>query len=188
MIGNSIAGFLGTGVAASTSSFESIATTNGNGSATTLSFTSIPSTFKHLQIRGISKDQTAGAAPALYMQFNSDTGSNYKSHYLQGSGVATSAGAAGGITYIYCGYPSPGNAASGTMGASIIDILDYTNTSKYTTARTLNGYDTNNAATGYVDIMSGVWLNTAAITRIDFNINGDPFTSDTTFALYGIKG
>jgi len=107
---------------------------------------------------------------------------------LQGSGAAATAGAAGGIIYIYCGYPSPGNAASGTLGASIIDILDYTNTSKYTTAKTLNGYDTNNVATGYVSLMSGVWMNTAAITRIDLSINGDPFTSDSTFALYGIKG
>ena len=55
MIGNSIAGFLGTGVAASTSSYESIATTTvGAGGSSSISFTSIPSTYTHLQVRGLT--------------------------------------------------------------------------------------------------------------------------------------
>jgi hypothetical protein len=72
-----------------------------------------------------------------------------------------------------------------TYGVIVIDILDYTNTNKYTTVRTLGGYDNNGS--GAVALFSGLWLNTAAITSIQ---TGAFFAGDDTnsqLALYGIK-
>jgi hypothetical protein len=98
--------------------YDSIATvTVGSGGSSSISFTSIPATYTHLQIRGISK-MSSGAS--LYMQLNSDTGSNYARHYLNGNGSTTGAGANSSFTNMFAG--TTANATS-TFGASIIDIL-----------------------------------------------------------------
>lgn len=159
--------------------YDSIATTTvGAGGASSITFTSIPSTYTHLQIRGISK-MSSGAS--LYMQLNSDTGSNYARHYLNGNGSTVGAGANSSFTNMFAG--TTANATS-TFGASIIDILDYTNTNKYTTTRSLSGADANGS--GYVQFFSGLWMNTAAVSSI--TITGDSnFDQYSQFALYGIK-
>lgn len=159
--------------------YDSIATTTvGAGGASSITFTSIPSTYTHLQIRGISK-MSSGAS--LYMQLNSDTGSNYARHYLNGNGSTVGAGANSSFTNMFAG--TTANATS-TFGASIIDILDYTNTNKYTTTRSLSGADANGS--GYVQFFSGLWMNTAAVSSI--TITGDSnFDQYSSFALYGIK-
>jgi hypothetical protein len=74
---------------------------------------------------------------------------------------------------------------TGKWGVNITDILDYTNTNKFTVARSLGGYDANGS--GYVLFASNLWKNTAAVTSI--TIEASPsFVQYTQFALYGIKG
>jgi hypothetical protein len=161
-------------------SYDSISTvTVGAGGAASITFSSIPSTYTHLQIRGISK-MSSGAS--LYMQLNSDTGSNYARHYFNGNGSAAGAGGNSSFTNMFVG--STGTATS-TFGANVIDILDYTNTNKYTTSRSLSGADANGS--GFMQVMSGLWINTAAVSTI--TILGDSnFQEYSSFALYGIKG
>jgi len=160
--------------------YDSIATTTvGAGGASSITFSSIPSTYTHLQIRGISK-MSSGAS--LYMQLNSDTGSNYARHFLNGNGSTTGAGGNSSFTNMFVG--TTANATS-TFGANVIDILDYANTNKYTTSRSLSGADANGS--GFLQFMSGLWMNTAAVTTI--TITGDSnFDQYSQFALYGIKG
>jgi hypothetical protein len=118
----------------------------------------------------------------LYAQLNSDTGSNYARHFLNGDGSTAAAGANSSFSNFFVG--TTGNAAS-TFGANVIDILDYANTNKYTTSRSLSGMDANGS--GYVQFFSGLWMNTAAVTTI--TITGDSnFQEYSSFALYGIKG
>ena len=77
---------------------------------------------------------------------------------------------------------------SNIFGAFIIDIHDYSSTSKYKTVRGFGGLDANNSSVDLeINLISGVWMNTAAISSITLSAN-DPFTTTTTFALYGIKG
>ena len=78
------------------------------------------------------------------------------------------------------------HTAASTFTAGVIDILDYANTNKYKTLRTLNGGDANGS--GNIQIESGSWRNTAAITSITLTHNGSGFTQYSSFALYGIKG
>lgn len=164
------------------SSYESIATVTGTGSASTLSFTSIPSTYTHLQIRGINND-TAGYS--IDMTFNSDTATNYSIHQLYGDGTTISAFGAVNFAYIFAGVAGyPGTTQVAPM---IVDILDYKNTNKFKTCRMLTGSDSNGAVTGYVEFNSGLWRSTSAITRIDLKMTGS-FSTTATFALYGIKG
>jgi len=171
----------GWGAAAGASTaFESIATLNGTGSATTFTFSSIPSTYTHLQLRYRSTGGYAG----LTITFNSDTGANYANHQLNGTGSAASASGAASINGLtdarYSGY------AANTCSVGVGDILDYASTSKYKTYRELFGYDGNGV--GNIVLYSGLWRNTAAITSITItNVSGNPQTTASQFALYGIK-
>ncbi len=168
------------------SDFESIATTTLSSSQATVSFTSIPATFKHLQLRVSAQAADSGGAFNIKARFNSDTGNNYALHRLIGDGSSpTSAGVA-----------STGYARLGVLGSSdftnvfaanVVDILDYTNTNKYTTTRSLGGYD-KNGATGFVMYHSSLWMNTAAITSIELTTDTGNLAQYSSFALYGIKG
>lgn len=150
---------------------------------TSITFSSIPSTYKHLQIRAISRD---GSANSLYLRFNSDSGTNYAAHQLRGNGAsATATSNAPSVTEINSvGY---GSVTASIFGATVIDILDYASTTKNKTVRTINGVDNNGS--GSVFLTSGVWLSTSAVTSITITSNaGTNFTSGTTFALYGFTG
>lgn len=162
----------------STNSYESIATTTvGSGGSSTITFSSIPSTYKHLQIRAIVLTTAGG----INIQYNSDTGSNYTYHQLYGTGTSALANAGTSQTAGYIGY---NNAAGSYPTAIVCDILDYRDTNKYTTHRSLAGTDVNGSG-GALTFFSGLWLNTAAVTTID--IKGT-FAQYSHFALYGIKG
>jgi hypothetical protein len=188
MIGNSIAGFLGTGVAASTSSYESIATFT-LASSGTVTFSSIPGTYSSLQLRYIARSARTGATTdELAIRLNSDSGSNYARHRLSGDGATASAtGQASQVEISYNQVPTADSAAS-IFGAGIIDILDYADTSKNKTVRSLNGYDSN--GTGQVRLTSGLWMNnTTAITGITIlSANSANLAQYSSFTLYGIKG
>ena len=177
------------GAAGAANSYESIATvTVGAGGSSTISFTSIPATYKHLQIRGIARGSRSDQADGIIAQYNSDTGANYSWHEIQGSGSIAYAVGVANATYMGMQDSMPAQTGGASIfGALVIDILDYANTNKYKTQRSLTGNDRNGA--GYVNFSSGGWRNTNAITSIDLKaLYGTGFAQYTTFALYGIKG
>jgi len=152
--------------------------TVGSGGASSVIFSSIPQTYTHLQIRALTLGTVAGNAGKIH--FNSDTtDSHYWNHYVYGSGSSASSAA----------YNQPylpefmGSGATTSPGASIIDILDYTNTNKNKTIREIGGYDANGS--GYITLSSVLWLNTSAITTIEIDLSS--FQQYSQFALYGVK-
>ena len=186
---NNIAAILDAGIPAATNSYESIMTANGTGSSNTISFTAIPSTYKHLQIRGIVKSTTSGSSfSSVGLNFNADTSSSYTRHLAWGDGsTAYAYGQASAGTTWYIGandFPSAGYTS--IVGAHVVDILDYTNTNKNTTVRALTGCDVNGA--GEVALSSTVYLKTNAITSIELVAASGNFSTLTQYALYGIKG
>jgi hypothetical protein len=177
--------------AAAANSYESIATVTAAGGETSMSFTSIPSTYKHLEIRGIARDTIAdNSAANLKVRLNSDTGSNYTRHALIGDGTnayALAGTAQDNITLI-AGSMGDSSTAS-AFGASIISIQDYASTTKYKTIRGFSGSEASTASTNfYVVLNSGLWLDTTAITSIQMLPGQTAFKAGSTFALYGIKG
>lgn len=175
----------------STTSYESIATqTVGAGGAATVTFSSIPQTFKHLQIRGIARGTSTSTYDRVDYRFNSDSGTNYARHLILAGGISTpeSYGYTG-QTFGAAAYVSGATLNSAVFGAVVIDILDYTNTSKYKTVKSIGGADGNGSQT-YMNLASAVWQSTSAITSITIG----PIEAATnlaqysSFALYGIKG
>jgi hypothetical protein len=166
--------------------FESIATvTVGSGGASEIEFTSIPGTYQHLQVRLIGRGSAADVDIDTRYRVNADTGSNYAVHHLRGNGSAASAGGASSQDYMpLIGLPAA-NATASIFGASVIDILDYANTSKYKTLRQFAGEDRNGA--GNVWVRSSLWMSTSAITSIKFYMTSGNFVQHSTAALYGVK-
>ena len=163
-------------------SYESIATVLvGSGGASTVTFSSIPQTYKHLQVRFIGN---SSASDNANFTFNSDTGNNYTRHRFSGNGSA-SAGSGGTSLPGWYVFSSTG-FLSGHFGPAVVDILDYTNTNKYKTGRALSG--SHNNSSGGIEHTGGLWLNTAAITRIDITAYAGSWAQHSHFALYGIKG
>jgi hypothetical protein len=166
--------------------YESIQTvTVGAGGSANVEFTSIPSTYKHLQVRGIGRGTTADTLVLVRFQLNSDTGNNYARHIITGDGstvgVATDASQpVGGV-----GNFAAANASASIFGTAVLDILDYANTNKYKTIRSLSGNDRNGAGT--VGLFSSLWLSTNAITSIKVFPAAANFAQYSSFALYGIK-
>jgi hypothetical protein len=170
--------------------FESIQTITVGTPVASITFTSIPATYTHLQIRfscqtsnttnsGLGNDRLNG-------YFNADeTATNYYSHYLIGNGSASSAAEQVAKW--------AGNGTRNSMlgwGTGVIDILDYANTNKFKTTRAIEGFNNNdtNASYNSARLTSGLWRNTAAITSIkiapEAAVN---FKQYSSFALYGVK-
>jgi hypothetical protein len=189
---NTILASLSEGVAPSTNSYESIATvTVGSGGAANVEFTSIPSTYSHLQVRVFAQTNRATfGRDMVKLNVNTDTGNNYSHHYILGDGGSAIAGAASTTNKIDLG--EVGTGVGSTFGIIILDLLDYTNTNKYKTIRSLFGGDHNGTIAsfgGTVGLFSGLWQSTSAITSLKFApVNGAQFNQYSHFALYGIKG
>jgi len=187
---NTVLGSLSSGVAASTSSYESIATITGSDQAE-ITFSSIPNTYTHLQIRGIYKDTNTAASGngSMYIRFNGDTGANYSSHGVFGSGGTASAesGVSGSQIKII-GAALRTNSGNPFVAASIIDFQNYASTTNNKTVRAIAGCDDNSANITVIALSSGAWYSTSAITSITLRNYVAGFGTNSTFALYGIKG
>lgn len=175
--------------AATIGDFDSIATTSvGSGGTSTITFSSIPNKYNHLQIRFIAKDTKTDVNNGIpiNIRFNSDTSTNYALHRLVGNGSAASSNGWASGTYSYVrAFNSCISGVANTFGAGVVDILDYANTNKYKTIRGLSGTET--FSVGGATISSGLWLSTNAITSISLWSDSENLTQYSHFALYGIK-
>jgi len=171
--------------------FESIATvTVGSGGTSTITFSSIPATYKHLQIRALARTDRAGNYSSnMNLQFNTDTANNYADHDINGNGSTAQAESGTTKNNIAMNRITGASSGSDIFGVVVADILDYTNTNKYKTVRWFGGFD-NNSTQGEIYFGSGLWQSTSAVSTITLqSVSGAVnFTQYSSFALYGIKG
>ena len=180
---------------ASPSSFNSIATVTAAGGETSLTFSSIPSTYKSLQVRWIARDTNTATAlrdGGLTWTFNNDSTSNYAGHFLYGNGSTATAGAEtthAGYQFTGGGCVTSYGSNTTIYGAGIMDIVDYTSTSKNKTIKTMDGSDANAASTNFkIWLESILYIATTTISSIQIQPPYTAFAAGSTFALYGIKG
>jgi len=163
-------------------SFESIATIANNSGY----FTSIPQTYKHLQFRMQVRSSFAGT-DQLWVTLNGN-GSGYARHYLQGNGSsATAVGATSQAGVLVEGLVGS-TAAANIFTTVIIDIQDYTSTTRNKTVRVFSGTDLNGSGT--VLLTSGFVADTSALTTVNIDAynGGLGGVSGNLISLYGIKG
>ena len=165
---------------AAPNSYASIATvTVGSGGASSITFSSIPSTYTHLQIRGLVRSNRANTIDVAGVQI----GSTYatQQHILYGDGSNAISNATTGLTIV-----PAASTTSSVFGNFVIDILDYRNTSKNVVARALSGYDANGSGT--MALGSALFLTTGPVTALSvYAANGTGFVQYSSIALYGVK-
>ena len=162
-------------------SMDAISAITLSSAQSTITFSNIPQTYTHLQVRFIAA--TSVADQDIWVNFNADTASNYSEHRFYTNGTTiTSGGLASQGKIEYFGRSGSG---SNVFASNIVDIPDYTNTNKYKTIRSNFGWDNN--TTAFVMYSSGSWRNTNAITSMVITPQSGTFSQYSSFALYGIK-
>ena len=153
--------------------------------AASITFSNIPSTYKHLHLRGLFG--SVSGDDAFGIQFNGDTGNNYAYHYLASNGTTTYPGSSTSRPFAIL-TDSAGAAISSRPSTFVMDILEYTSTTKTKVLK--HSVGTNNNGPGWQQFVSGLWFATpAAITSITLlGLSGARFSQYSSIALYGIKG
>lgn len=167
------------------SDMELIATAYPGGTTSvTFDISSLGSSFKHLQVRTVAQSTHTGYE-GLRLRFNGDSGTNYSTHYLFGTGSSVGYGGQASTTGAYVGLASP-SSASNNFGASVVTINDFASSTKNKTTMAHSGVRwTSSEST----IHSGAWYNTAPITSLTFyGDTGATFIAGTRISIYGIKG
>lgn len=161
--------------------YEPIATTTLGSAASSITFSSIPSTYTDLRVVLTWK---VNSANITRIRFNSISTTTYSATYLYGNGTTAGSDKQTNLTYIDAGW----NAVGDTQPAlTTFDIFSYTGSTNKTVLATQSG-DMNGS--GSVDRIVGLWRSTSAITDIQLAPVGTPsvtFSAGTTATLYGIK-
>jgi hypothetical protein len=148
------------------------------GTASSVTFSSIPATYRDLILVTNVKNGTLGTVSNLLFRFNSDTGSNYSRVLMQGDG-STTVSIADTSTSLAAGVSS--GSSSTEFAPSVIQIMDYSATDKHTTV-----ISRRNSSADAVSALAGRWANTAAITTIGILPFDGNFATGSTFSLYGV--
>jgi hypothetical protein len=167
--------------------YDALATvTVGSGGAASVSFVGIPSGYKHLQLRGIARTNNGGGEDYLIFRQNGISGTSYAYHQMTGNGSTVNAAGGASNPETYPGHYPGSTSGASIFGAIVIDMLDYANTNKYKTIRSLGGYDNNGA--GRLGLYSGLFMDTTAISSFTLSPGaGSLFTQYSQFALYGVR-
>jgi hypothetical protein len=156
--------------------YEKIASTTLGSAASSITFSSIAATYTDLRL----VFTTISGAAAVFMRLNSDTGNNYSSTYLLGSGTAASSGRYSNNGAI----PLADNTSSTGWSFQAADIFSYAGAT-YKTVLSENNNDQNGS--GWLERTVSLWRNTAAINTILITTLGtDTFSAGSTATLYGI--
>lgn len=164
------------------STYELIASvTVGSGGASSIDFTSIPSTYTDLVVvYSIRSSQSASFSP-IYFSFNGVT-TNRTAKLLTGDGsTAGSASIGDAFTFNI-------NAASST-GSTFSNCAFYVPNYAGSTAKSFSAdlVSENNATTSYAWLAAGLWNNTSAITAVNLTNSTYSFVQYSTAYLYGVK-
>lgn len=161
-----------------TSTEVAIATYTLASGATSITFSSIPSTYTDLRLVVV----TQGSGGDIQLRLNGDTGTNYSITGLTGNGTTASSGRETNTSYINMSrlIPLP---SSPNWGMWTADFFSYAG-STYKTVLTTGSADRNGA--GGLDYEVGLWRSTSAINTVRVQAAGDTFATGSVATLYGI--
>lgn len=165
-----------------TTDYVSLGTSFITTNTTTVSFTSIPTTYKMLEIRCVTRSSAGDAGYGL--KFNNDTAdSNYawQRNYYVASDTGTSSS--------YVGQMPTSSQDADTFGITLAQIWYADDSSKYTSWMSFTGEK--RSSSGFSPQLLGVWKNTAQVTSIQVTCDTQGSTSQfapySRISLYGLK-
>jgi len=167
--------------------------------ASSVDWTSIPTTYEHLMIRGTATEEVSAADRSDFgLRFNGDTGDNYGGAHAFGglettASYTNSAGAGTSLAQVYINYTIPGGKMGPfNVGCTQVLIPDYLNTNKNTSVWFGGGFTGDGITQPRAANSFGhsVWDSTAAINQItivDTPWSSKNFVRGAQWTLYGIK-
>lgn len=171
--------------------FELIASSIvGSGGASSIDFTSIPSTYTDLLLkissRGASNGNgTSGVWDSIRTRFNNDSATNYVHKHLLTIDSATPVSLQDAADSSLVAWTDYNGATTNTFGNMEIYIPNYTSSNqKSTSTDEVMEY---NGSYGVWALEAGKWSGTAAINRITIILGAGNFAQYSSAYLYGIK-
>ena len=172
-------------MAAKTGTYALINSTTLATSATTVTFTSIPSTYTDLRIVTAARSDAGDRVSSYYFDLNNLTTGIYSRTFLTGDGSTASSGRATSQGLGRIGTITGSVSTSGIFPVNTMDIFDYSNSTTFKTVLTRTNLEQPTAG-----FEVGVYVNTVqttnAITSVKFYCVGN-FVAGSTFKLYGIE-
>jgi len=165
--------------------FDLLETTTLTSSASSVTFSGLDtySDYKHLQLRAVARDTRATTQSSGQITINSDTGANYAFHNLYGDGSTVGSGGASSFNYIPTMTLPAASFTANAFGIFVLDLLDFSSTSKNKTLRTLAG---KTGSTNTIQLDSGLWISTSAVTAVTMAAFTG-YAVGSRFSLYGVK-
>ena len=161
-----------------TPTYDLIASNVLSSSASSVTFSSIPGTYRDLVL--VATIQTVGPDFSLTRaRFNSDTGANYNWVVMSGNGSTANSSSTSGETYLQLYFASTANV--GDIQQMRLMLMDYSTTNKHK-----SGLVRADEANGGTDAFATRWASTSAINAVEIYAAGNNFASGSTFYLYGI--
>lgn len=164
-----------------TSTEVAIATTTLGSAASTITFSSIPSTYTDLRLVLVGTVTNTTNDYNVNVQLNSDSGSNYSQTVLYGTGSA--AGSLRESSQTVWHLVNGTGIKNNTPSMYTLDIQSYAG-STYKTA--LGEHDADYNGSGSVTRKVHLWRSTSAVTSIAITTDATNFATGTTATLYGI--
>ena len=171
---------------------EAIKTTRLESWVSSITLSSIPSSYEHLELRvSAAGNRASYASDIAYLRFNSST-TSYTDQAMLGSApnseICFAQGSRSRMDLYRLGSIGVGKRIP--YGALIIQIRDYANTSKNTTVVAFGGTSAvdNTSNDRQVSVCGGAWHQTTAISSIEFgDVNGTYLMTGSVVSLYGIR-
>jgi hypothetical protein len=154
--------------------------TVGSGGASSIDFTSIPSTYTDLCLKFSNRSSATNIGDSMQIAFNGST-ANITTRYIEGTGAA----AASGSSISFNGAYQSNGATANTFGNWEIYIPNYAGSANK--SYSIDNVIENNATTAYADLVAGLWSQTAAINRITLSAPSFNWLQYTAAYLYGVN-
>jgi hypothetical protein len=168
-------------MAAKTGTYTLIASTTGSGNPSSITFSSIPQTYTDLVL--VTQVRSTGSSfSQTRIRYNGDSGSNYSGTVVLGNGTAASSYRETNATEMLVAYDALSSSTAGYFSPTILNIMDYANTTTY---KTLLARSSNAVGNAMADVF--MWRNTAAVTSISVITATHTFDTGCIFKLYGIE-
>ena len=163
--------------------YEAISSTTVGTATASITFSSVPQTYEHLEIRLFARGSAAATSANVTLRINSDTASNYVLSSLEGNGTGVSGLRFAASTNLSIAHVSADSATANIFGCGIIFFADYADTTHNKTITSISGNDRNGS--GSVFFRNGLWKSNSAISTIELTLSN--FMVGSVVSLYGLR-
>lgn len=155
------------------------------GSAASIDFTGIPTTYAHLMIVVYARGDTAASSTNLLARLNNDSAANYDNQFLSSQAAVSTASESLAATALTCGAIPAATAGANLFGQAEILVAHYAGAANNKSTRTVWGMKIGTASTNLnVGDNTGFWRSSAAINRVTLFPAAGNFVAGTRVSIY----